>query len=125
VNTPANASNSTSEPVATTCAGDQRRPGPLGSRVRDDAVVKERRLGPVPDQVRLGDHRGHREVERALAGIGQKLACALHQQTELDVGMRRPDMGHDPTLPTDRLGDLHSRRPEAVRTRRTHGTAPT
>jgi len=55
------------------------------------------------------------QVERTLPRIGEQAPSPLEQQTQLGLGVRRPEVSNDPAAPVDVLGDLHGRR---ARTRR-------
>lgn len=59
-------------------------------------------------------------VEAALARVVEQPRSGLQQQPQLDLGVRRPHMGHDPPLPGHGLRDLHRGRARG----RTHPPDP-
>jgi hypothetical protein len=80
-------------------------------RQRRRLLREQRCLPRRREHRRLASRRGQPEIENALTLIGQQPVRPLNQQPELGLITRRPDMTHDPAPATNRLSDLHSRRP--------------
>jgi hypothetical protein len=78
---------------------------------RSCTSVEQRWRGNGCEQRRHRRGRVDLQIQDPLAGIAQQVIRLLQKHPELGLGMRRPDVLHDPLPSTGVLGDLHRRRP--------------